>query len=92
MTAKPYAEIRSALVEGFRDNPEKSPELKAATERWIGVIDHIAKEGEDADSERAFREAHTLFRIAAGDQPAHRNLSPVELAQQFRLGQYRTPQ
>lgn len=86
MTAKPHAEIRSALVEGIRNNPEKSAKLKAAAEVWIGVIDDIAKHGATDSAMVVLKEAHARFMRAAGDEPVPAELSPAEIAKAFGLG------
>jgi hypothetical protein len=83
---KPYAEIRSALVEGIRNNPDKSDKLKAAAEVWIGVIDHIEKHGANPETDLAFKMAHKRFTAAAEGQPFPEILSPAEIAKAFGLG------
>lgn len=86
MTAKPYAEIRSALVEGIRNNPEKSPELKAHAEVLIATIDNIVKHGTDPDIEKAFQENYARFVNVAQGSPLPPELSPEQMAKVFGLG------
>jgi hypothetical protein len=79
MTAKPYADIRKALVDGIRNDPGKSDRLKRAAEILIGVIDS----GAPAE---AFQHAYAIFTRAAGNEPFPPELSPAEIAKAFGLG------
>lgn len=82
---KPYAEIRTALVDSIRNDPEKSKPLKNAAEVWITVIDTIEKHGSSPEASEAFRAAHARFLRAANGQPFSDILSPAEIAKAFGL-------
>lgn len=88
MTDKPYADIRRALVEGFRNDPEKSTRLKHAAESWIAVIDGIEKHGADEHNTAAFKAAHVRFVAVAApvNEPFPSEFSPAEIAKAFELG------
>lgn len=65
---KPYADIRKALVEGIRKNPDKPARLKHEAEVLIATIDGIHDEGENDDNRRAFHENYARLMQAAGHQ------------------------
>jgi hypothetical protein len=76
----PYADIRRALVDGIRGNPDKSPEVKRWAEILISIID-----GDGTDE--AFQTAYAQFVRAAEGAPVPIQLSPAEIAKAFGLGE-----
>ena len=83
---KPYADIRKALVEGIRNNPDKPAEVKHAAEAWISNIDEIHERGADAENMAAFNERRVDFFRKANGEPPPALASPAEIAKAFGLG------
>lgn len=84
MTDKPYADIRKALVDGFRnsDRPEK---VKHAAEVLIATIDGIHKEGENDENKAAFQANYAALIRSAEGAPFPEMLSPAEIAKRLGL-------
>jgi hypothetical protein len=78
MTAKPYADIRAALVDGIRNDPGRPAKVKHAAEVLIGCIDANS-------TQEAFLQAYRVFKRAADGTPLPPELSPGEVAQRLGL-------